>query len=82
MARNKKKTSKKVASLAAGVLQAKDSSEIAKTLAASVLAQVDPAKQTGAELEDLASKALTSPKYSDTTKTLAASVLSQSNKER
>ena len=82
MPRNKKKTSRKVASLAAGVLQDKNASEIAKTLAGSVLAQVDSSKQTGSDLEDLASKALSSPKYSETTKSLAASVLSQSNKER
>lgn len=53
-----------------------------KSLAASVLSQTDPLKQTGAHMEDIASRVLQSEKYSDKTKSFAASVLSQSNKNR
>ena len=79
---NKKQSSKEVSSLAARVLLNANSSEIAKELAGSVLAQSRTTKQTGAEMEDIASKVLKSDKYSDETKTLAGSVLSQSNKKR
>ncbi len=82
MSRNNKQTSSKVATLAAEVLHSKSSSEIAKSLAASALAQASTGKQTGADMETKASKVLSSDKYSDDTKTLAAAVLAQSNKER
>lgn len=82
MASNKKQTSKTVASLASETLNDKNSSEIAKKLAASALSQKDPNKQTGSKMEDIAAKVLKSQKYSDDTKTLAASLLSQSNKGR
>jgi hypothetical protein len=82
MSQNTKKTSAKIASLAADILNNKSSSQIAKTLAASALSQTKTSKQTGAKLEETAAKVLGSNKYSDQTKTLAASVLSQSNKER
>lgn len=79
---NKKTSSETTASKAAKVLQDKNSSEIQKKLAGSVLSQVDPAKQTGAEMESIASKVIQSPKYSEDTKSLAGSVLSQSDKQR
>lgn len=82
MAKNTKQSSSKVASIASEVLNHKNASETAKTLAASVLAQRAPSKQTGAKLEDLAAKVLRSNKYSEETKTLAGSVLAQANKPR
>lgn len=82
MSINKKQTSPKVAALASNTLTDQNASKVAKSLAASVLAQSNTEKQTSGEMETVASKVLQSPKYSDETKTLAASVLSQSNKER
>lgn len=82
MAANKKQTSQAVSTLASETLKNKNSSHVAKQLAASALAQKGTSKQTGSSLEDVASKVLKSQKYSDDTKTLAASVLSQSNKLR
>ncbi|MGH8494218.1 MAG: hypothetical protein ACRERR_14095 [Moraxellaceae bacterium] len=82
MSKNTKQTSKGLASKAAGVLQDKSASQIAKSLAASALSQREGSKQTSAEMESKASQVLNSPKYSDQTKSLAASVLSQANKER
>lgn len=82
MSRNTKQTSQKVATLAADILHNKASSQIAKSLAASALAQASTGKQTGAAMETKASKVLSSDKYSDETKTLAATVLAQANKER
>jgi hypothetical protein len=82
MSINKKRPTPKVTRLAVNTLNDPKSSKTAKSLAASVLAQTNTDKQTGAKLEDLASKVIQSPKYGDDAKTLAASVLSQSNKER
>lgn len=82
MSRNTKQTSSRLAKLASETLLDNQASEVAKSLAASALAQRGGRKQTGAEMEDLASRVLQSNKYSDETKELAASVLSQSNKER
>jgi hypothetical protein len=82
MSKNTKQSTPKVASLAAATLNDRNASKIAKSLAASVVAQTHTGKQTGAEMESKASKVLQSDKYSDDTKSLAASVLSQSNKER
>lgn len=82
MSKNPKETSPGVSSLAASTLGNPKASQIAKTLAGSVLSQTSTDKETGAELEDIASKVLRSSKYSGDTKTLAASVLSQSNKKR
>lgn len=82
MSKNKKTTSDEIASLASKILTDKNSSQTAKSLAASALAQKDSNKQTGSDMEDKASKVLKSDKYNDDTKKLAASVLSQSNKER
>ena len=82
MSDNVKQTSAKVAYLAAKTLNNSNASGVAKSLAASLVAQTNTAKQTGAELESTASKVLQSDKYSTNTKILAASVLSQSNKSR
>ncbi|RII26760.1 MAG: hypothetical protein CXR31_10155 [Geobacter sp.] len=82
MSKNTKQSSPGMATKAAKILADKNASAVAKSLAASVVAQANSGKQTGAELEDRASKVLQSDKYSDSTKELAASVLSQSNKER
>ncbi|WP_208513163.1 hypothetical protein [Variovorax paradoxus] len=82
MSNNSKQTSRRVASLASETLQDKQASQIAKSLAASALAQRSGARQTGAEMEDIASRVLRSDKYAEATKELAASVLAQANKER
>ena len=82
MTKNKKQTSKDVASNASKILSDPNSSKTAKSLAASALSQFKTKNQTGAEIEELASTVLRSPKYSDETKELAGSVLTQSNKER
>lgn len=82
MSTNTKKTSDEMATLAGETLNNPNASAIAKSLAASALAQSGTDKQTGAEMEEKAGKALQSDKYSGGTKSLAASVLSQSNKER
>ena len=82
MTANTKQTSAKISTLASNTLNSTQSSEIAKSLAASLLSQSNTSKQTGKTLETTASKVLQSDKYSGATKTLAASVLSQSNKKR
>lgn len=79
---NNKRSSSKLASDAAKILNDKNASKIQRSLAGGVLSQRDPGKQTGAIMEDKASRVLQSEKYSDTTKSLAASLLSQSNKNR
>jgi hypothetical protein len=79
---NSKQTSQDVASLAAQTLRDPNASAIAKSLAASALAQASSGKQTGADMEAKAAKALQSDKYSKATKTLAGSVVSQSDKKR
>lgn len=79
---NKKRTSPKVASLAAQTLNNPNASLVAKRLAGSALSQKSTSNQTGAEMEGFASHVVQSKKYSDETKILAASVLSQSNKKR
>lgn len=82
MTTNKKHSSPKLASQAAKALQNDNSSNVKKTLAASVVAQASTGKQTGPEMETLASNVLKSSKYSEETKSYAASLLSQSNKSR
>lgn len=82
MSKNTKKTSGKMATLAAHTLTDPNASAIAKSLAASALAQSGTDKQTSADMEEKAGKALQSGHYSEKTKSLAASVLSQANKER
>lgn len=79
---NKKTTSDKIASLASHILQDKNASDTAKSLAGSALSQVNHSHQTGNELEDLAARVLQSNKYSKETREIAGSVLSQSNKKR
>ena len=82
MSKNTKETSGNVAKQASEILRDPNASAIAKSLAASGLAQRHTDKQTSAEMEHKAGKVLESEKYSDATKTLAASVLSQSQKDR
>jgi hypothetical protein len=82
MKKNTKQTSSKIATLAAETLQNDKASQIAKSLAASALAQRNSGKQTGSKMEDVAAKVLASDHYAKDTKELAASVLSQSNKDR
>ena len=82
MSKNTKQTSSRIASLASETLHDNQASKVARSLAASALAQRNTGKQTGAQMEDLASRVLTSKHYADETKELAASVLSQSNKAR
>ena len=76
---NKKQSSKAMGSLAAQVLQDKESSEIAKKLAGSVLSQTNTENQPSKEMETTASEILKSNKYNKLTKSLAASILSQSD---
>ncbi|SNT13608.1 hypothetical protein SAMN05421770_104327 [Granulicella rosea] len=82
MPANKKTTSAAVAHIAAEILDNKNSSAIAKTLAASALSQRAMSKQTGAKMEKIASSALQDGRLAKETKTVAASVLSQANKAR
>ncbi|MET3054993.1 hypothetical protein ABXV19_24710 [Pseudomonas alkylphenolica] len=82
MTTNSKTTSQSIAQLASKTLRDPDASAIARSLAASALAQAHTSKQTGAEMEHTASKVLQSEKYSDTSRSLAASLVSQSNKSR
>lgn len=82
MSANTKKSSPKVAKLASDTLRNPNASATAKSLAASVLAQANSGKETGADMEAKAGKVLQSEKYSAETKALAASVVSQSNRER
>ena len=79
---NSKVSSKKMSSNASKVLNAKNSSGIQRSLAASVLSQASSGKMTGKQMEEKASAVLKSNKYSNTTKSLAGSVLSQSDKRR
>lgn len=79
---NSKVSSKKMASNASKVLNAKNSSGIQRSLAASVLSQASSGKMSGKQMEEKASAVLKSNKYSNTTKSLAGSVLSQSDKRR
>lgn len=79
---NTNRTSPKVARLASETLRDPAASAIAKSFAASALAQANTGKQTSAKMEAKAGKALQSSKFSADTKALAASVVSQSNKQR
>jgi hypothetical protein len=82
MSKNAKQSSAKVAKLASETLRDPHASAIAKSLAASTLAQANTGKQTSAEMEAKAGRVLQSEKYSEETKTLAGSVVSQANKAR
>lgn len=79
---NSKKSSSMLASKAATTLRDKGASDIARSLAGSVLSQAHSHNQTGKAMEATASQVLRSPKYSDQTKAFAASVVSQANKLR
>ncbi|PHX43340.1 hypothetical protein AO284_14465 [Pseudomonas sp. NZIPFR-PS2] len=68
MSKNTKKTSGKIATLAADTLNNPDASVIAKSLAASALAQRSTEKQTSAVLEEKAGKVLQSDQYSEAAK--------------
>jgi hypothetical protein len=82
MSKNTKQTSSRIATLASETLQDSRASSVARSLAASALAQRSGAKQTSAAMEETAAKVLASGKYAEVTKELAASVLAQANKER
>lgn len=82
MPKNTKQTSSHIATLASETLQNNQSSQVARSLAASALAQRNTGKQTGAKMEDLASRVLSGKRYAGETKELAASVLTQANKAR
>ncbi len=82
MSKNTKQTSGRIATLASDTLRDRGASQIARSLAASALAQRSGDKQTGARMENVASRVLGSEKFSESTKDFAASVLSQSNKTR
>ncbi|PMY44710.1 MULTISPECIES: hypothetical protein [Pseudomonas] len=82
MAKNTKQSSAEVTKLASDTLRDPNASAIAKSLAASTLAQANTGKQTSSEMEAKAARVLQSEKYSDDTKSLAGSVVSQSNKDR
>ncbi len=82
MSKNIKKSTQEITRLAVETLRDPNASDIAKSLAGSVLSQSNTNKQTGADMEDKASQVLQSNKYNDDTKSLAGSVLSQSNKKR
>lgn len=79
---NKKKTSPKLATIAAKTLKNNSSSNIQKTLAWWILSQASSTNQTWKDMEKIASDVLKSDKYNDKTKSLAASLVSQSNKKR
>lgn len=82
MPSNVKRSSAKVAKLASETLRNPNASTIARSLAASVLAQANTGKQTSAEMEARAGRVLQSEKYSEETRALAGSVVSQANKAR
>lgn len=76
MSKNTKQTSLRIGRLASETLQSSNSSQVAKSLAASALAQRSGEKQTGAQMEEKAARVLASDRYAKDTKELAASVLS------
>jgi hypothetical protein len=82
MSKNTKGTSSKIATQASETMRDPHASRMAKSLAASALAQRNTSSQTSAEMEHKAGMVLESGKYSAETKALAASVVAQSNKER
>lgn len=82
MSKNIKQSSSHLASTAGAILGKSNTSHIARTLAASVVAQTNSGKQTGKGMEAIASNVLKSDKYSEITRALAASLVSQSNKSR
>ena len=79
---NKKSSGQKLSTQAAKIMRSNNSSQIQKSLAASVLSQRNTRKITGKAIEAKASMVMHSDKYSGITKSLAASVISQSDKNR
>lgn len=79
---NKKTSGQRISTQASEILRSNDSSQIQKSLAASVLSQRNTSKVTGKAMETKASNVLNSSKYSNMTRRLAASVLSQSDRNR
>lgn len=79
MAKNEK-TSNRVSRAASGVLRNPGSSNTAKSLAGSVLAQSRTNKETSASVASKAAKALDDGRTSRVTKTLAGSALTQRKK--
>lgn len=79
---NTKSCGQKLSTQASKIMRSNNSSQIQKSLAASVLSQRNTGKITGKAMETKASMVMNSNKYSGTTKSLAASVLSQSDKNR
>lgn len=79
---NRKESGQKLSTKASKIMRSNNSSQIQKSLAASVLSQRSTGKITGSAMESKASKVMNSNKYSGTTKSLAASVLAQSDKSR
>lgn len=82
ISKNTKQTSTRIGRLASKTLHNSGSSQTAKSLAASTLAQRSGDKQTGTKMEDVAARVLARGRYANETKELAASVLSQTNKRR
>lgn len=82
MSKNQKQSSPSVAALAAKTMRDSNASNIERSLAASVVAQTNTGRQTGAAMEERAGKALANDRSSETTRRLAASVVSQANKSR
>lgn len=79
---NKESSGQMITSQASKIMRSNDSSQIQKSLAASVLSQRHTNKITGKSMETKASMVMKSNKHSDVTKSLAASVLSQADKNR
>jgi hypothetical protein len=82
MSKNTKQTSTRIGRLASETLLSRNSSQVAKSLAASALSQRSGERQTGAKMEDTAARVLAGNHYAKDTKELAGSVLSQANKRR
>lgn len=82
MATNKKTTTPTTASLAGATLADSAASKLQRKLAAGVLSQAVPGRETGAELERVAGQALGNDRSAEVTRQLAASLVSQSNRKR
>lgn len=74
-----KRTSKKIAAVAARAMSDPNTPASTRRLAASALSQRVPGRETGADMEELAGKVLGSDWRSDEARTFAASVVSQSD---
>jgi hypothetical protein len=82
MSKNEKHTSPSVATVASEVLRDQNASEIARSLAASALAQVQKGSETSPEMAARAARALEDGRSSETTKRIAATVVSQAHGKR